>query len=123
MTEAKKTVKKAAKPAAKKTVEKKTSVAIRPEMYDIITSPIVTEKSQLGAEANKVTFQVASGSCKSNIKKAVEAIFGVKVTKVNIINVKGKLKRFRGHEGRRNDVKKAVVTLAEGNTIDVTAGI
>ncbi|MFN4289231.1 MAG: 50S ribosomal protein L23 [Brevundimonas sp.] len=91
--------------------------------YDTILSPVITEKSTLLSEQNKVVFRVADTATKDEIAAAVEALFKVKVTKVNTLVVKGKTKRFRGIKGRRNDVKKAVVTLAEGQSIDVTTGL
>ena len=91
--------------------------------YNIIVKPIVTEKSSLGSEYNQVTFQVDSSSTKKDIKNAVENIFKVKVKKVNTSNVKGKLKSFRGTLGRRSNYKKAFVTLEEGQTIDINAGV
>lgn len=90
-------------------------------MYDVVVSPVITEKSQMGVEFNKVTFAVAAWATKPQVKVAVEALFETKVEKINIINVKGKVKRFRGTIGKRSGVKKAVVTLAEGQTIDVAA--
>ncbi|PIR38867.1 MAG: 50S ribosomal protein L23 [Alphaproteobacteria bacterium CG11_big_fil_rev_8_21_14_0_20_39_49] len=90
-------------------------------MYDAVVSPVITEKSQMGVEFNKVTFVVAAWATKPQVKAAVETLFETKVEKVNIINVKGKVKRFRGTIGKRSNVKKAVVTLAEGQTIDVAA--
>ncbi len=91
--------------------------------YDIIVGPVITEKSTRGAEFNQVTFKVTADATKPEIKQAVEALFNVKVTGVNTLILKGKTKRFRGIAGRRNDVKKAIVTLAEGQQIDVTTGI
>lgn len=91
--------------------------------YDIIVSPVVTEKSTLASEQNQVVFNVARDASKPDIKRAVEGLFGVKVTSVNTILRKGKQKRFRGHLGRQSDVKKAIVTLAEGQSIDVTTGL
>lgn len=91
--------------------------------YDIIRSPIVTEKSTLASEANQVMFDVAIDATKPQIKDAIEALFSVKVTAVNTLVRKGKLKRFRGHLGRRNSVKKAVVTLADGQSIDIATGL
>lgn len=90
--------------------------------YTIIRSPIVTEKSSVGAEQNKVVFKVAVDATKIQIKEAIEFLFGVKVTAVNTLNVKGKVKRFRGRIGKRSDVKKAVVSIAEGHSIDIAAG-
>ena len=91
--------------------------------YKIILKPIVTEKATKLSEFNKVVFEVASKSNKNEIKGAIEKLFSVKVKAVNIINTKGKIKRFKGILGKRNDTKKAVITLVEGNTIDISAGV
>ena len=91
--------------------------------YDLITTPMVTEKSTLGSEHNQVTFRVPLTATKPEIKQAVELLFKVKVTAVNTLRQKGKTKRFRGRLGKRSDYKKAMVTLAEGENIDVTTGI
>ena len=91
--------------------------------YDIIRSPVVTEKSTIAGEQNKVVFNVAKSATKPEIKAAVEALFNVKVKKVNTLVRKGKVKRFRNTVGRQADVKKAVVTLQEGQHIDVTGGL
>lgn len=91
--------------------------------YDIIRSPVITEKSTLVSENNQVVFNVASTATKPEIKNAVEALFSVKVKAVNTLNRKGKVKRFRGIVGKQSDVKKAIVTLQEGSTIDVTTGL
>lgn len=91
--------------------------------YDIILSPVVTEKSTQGSMWNQVTFRVDPRASKPEIKQAVEDLFKVKVTRVNTLNQDGKVKRFRGRLGRRSNVKKAIVTLAEGHTIDVTTGV
>lgn len=93
------------------------------QKYDTIISPVITEKSTLASENNQVVFQVALNATKPMIKEAVEGLFKVKVTAVNTIRVKGKVKRFRGLPGKRNDIKKAIVTLAEGQMIDVTTGL
>jgi len=90
--------------------------------YTIILSPIVTEKSSQAIEHNKVVFKVAEDATKRQIKKAIEFLFSVKVTAVNTLNVKGKVKRFRGRIGKRSDVKKAIVSIAEGQSIDIAAG-
>ena len=90
--------------------------------YKIIRKPIVTEKATKLSEFNKVVFEVSSKSNKNEIKSAVEKLFSVNVKAVNIINIKGKVKRFKGVLGKRNDIKKAVITLEEGNTIDISAG-
>ena len=91
--------------------------------YDTILSPVITEKTTLLSEQNKVVFKVANDATKDEIAAAVEELFKVKVTKVNTIVTKGKTKRFRGIVGRRNDVKKAIVTLQAGQSIDVTTGL
>jgi large subunit ribosomal protein L23 len=95
----------------------------REQMYDLILSPVITEKSTQGSEHNQVTFRVKKAANKPQIKQAVEGLFGVKVKAVNTLNQKGKMKRFRGRWGQRSDVKKAIVTLEEGHSIDVTTGI
>ena len=91
--------------------------------YDVIVSPAITEKSTMASEQNQVVFNVAKKATKPEIKAAVEALFGVKVIGVNTLVRKGKVKRFRGTIGRQNDVKKAVVTLADGDAIDVATGL
>jgi large subunit ribosomal protein L23 len=91
--------------------------------YDVIVSPAITEKSTMASEQNQVVFNVAKKATKPEIKAAVEALFSVKVTAVNTLVRKGKLKRFRGTVGRQGDVKKAVVTLADGHSIDVATGL
>ena len=91
--------------------------------YDVIVSPAITEKSTMASEQNQVVFNVARKATKPEIKAAVETLFGVKVTAVNTLVRKGKLKRFRGTIGRQGDVKKAVVTLADGHSIDVATGL
>jgi len=91
--------------------------------YDVILAPVITEKATLLSEQNKVVFRVAQDSTKDEIAAAVEELFKVKVTKVNTLNVKGKTKRFRGRVGRRSDVKKAIVTLADGQSIDISTGL
>lgn len=93
------------------------------EHYDIIRKPVITEKATMVSEANAVVFEVAMSANKPQIKEAVEALFGVKVKAVNTTITKGKHKRFRGKPGVRADVKKAYVTLVEGNTIDVSTGL
>ena len=91
--------------------------------YKIVLRPIVTEKATRLSEFNKVVFAVSVKSNKIEIKKAIEKIFSVKVSSVNIVKIKGKTKRFKGILGKRNDIKKAIVTLQKGNTIDLTAGV
>ncbi len=91
--------------------------------YDVVRSPHITEKSTMASEHNAVVFKVANDATKPEIKAAVEALFNVKVTAVNTIVQKGKTKRWKGKPYRRSDFKKAIVTLAEGSSIDVTTGI
>lgn len=98
-------------------------MSIKPELYDVIRKPIVTEKTTMASESGAVVFEVAIESNKPQIKEAVESLFGVKVKAVNTTITKGKTKRFRGSLGRRKDVKKAYVTLEDGNTIDVSTGL
>jgi large subunit ribosomal protein L23 len=93
------------------------------DQYDVIRKPIITEKTTMASESGAVVFEVAIDANKPQIKAAVEALFGVKVKAVNTTITKGKTKRFRGIRGRRKDVKKAYVTLEEGNTIDVATGL
>lgn len=92
-------------------------------VYDVILSPVITEKSTAASEANQVVFKVRRDATKPEIKKAIEKLFKVKVLAVNTITRKGKQKRFRGIKGRQQDVKRAVVRLAEGDKIDVTTRI
>ena len=91
--------------------------------YDTILAPVITEKATVLSEQNKVVFKVAMDATKDEIAAAIETLFKVNVTKVNTMIVKGKTKRFRGIMGRRNDVKKAVVTLAAGQSIDIATGL
>ena len=91
--------------------------------YDTIVAPVITEKSTMASEHNQVVFRVAGTASKPEIKAAVEALFNVKVDAVNTLVRKGKKKRFRGIIGRQKDFKKAIVTLAEGHSIDVTTGL
>jgi large subunit ribosomal protein L23 len=95
----------------------------RQQMYDIILTPVITEKATNLSEHNQVTFRVPLAATKREVKAAVEGLFNVNVTAVNTIRIKGKAKRFRGRPGRRSDYKKAIVTLREGQRIDVTTGI
>ena len=92
-------------------------------MLEMIRRPVVTEKSTMGSQHNQVTFRVPLEATKPEIKAAVEGVFKVKVTAVNTLRSQGKVKRFRGFVGKRVDTKKAVVTLAQGQTIDVTTGV
>ena len=98
-------------------------MSAKPEHYDVIRKPIITEKTTMASENGAVVFEVAIDSNKPGIKEAVESLFDVKVKAVNTTITKGKSKRFRGMLGKRRDVKKAYVTLEEGNTIDVTTGL
>jgi len=91
--------------------------------YDVIRTPAITEKSTLVSENNQVVFNVAKDASKPEIKAAVEALFNVKVKAVNTLVRKGKVKRFKTTIGKQQDVKKAVVTLVEGQTLDVTTGL
>ena len=102
---------------------KKQQAEVNARHYDVVLAPHITEKSTMLSEHNAVVFKVASGASKPQIKEAVEALFNVKVTGVNTSTLWGKTKRFRGKLGMRSDSKKAIVTLAEGQTIDVTTGI
>jgi large subunit ribosomal protein L23 len=97
--------------------------AIDTRHYDVIVAPHITEKATMASEHNAVVFKVTNEATKPQIKAAVEALFGVKVKSVNTLNQKGKTKRWKGKPYTRSDVKKAVVTLAEGQSIDVTSGI
>ncbi len=98
-------------------------MSVKSELYDVIRRPIITEKATMASEANAVVFEVAKNATKPQIKEAVEGVFGVKVKAVNTVLTNGKAKRFRGKPGVRPDVKKAYVTLEEGNMIDVTTGL
>ena len=91
--------------------------------YQVILSPLVTEKSTQMSEYNKIVFSVPLGASKFDVKSSIEKIFSVKVKSVNTILLKGKVKRFKGVLGKRSDTKKAIVTLAAGNTIDLSVGV
>ncbi len=95
----------------------------RERLYEVLRAPIVTEKATLASEHNQVVFRVPLDATKFEIKAAVEDLFKVKVESVNTLRVKGKTKRFRGRLGKRNDFKKAMIRLAEGQSIDVTTGL
>ncbi|CAH1659818.1 50S ribosomal subunit protein L23 [Hyphomicrobiales bacterium] len=101
----------------------KAPIALDPRHYDVIVGPVITEKATTASEHNKVVFKVAGKATKPQIKAAVEKLFDVKVLSVNTLVTKGKVKRFRNTLGQRSDVKKAVVTLAEGHSVDVTTGL
>ena len=91
--------------------------------YDLIKRPIITEKSSLLSENNQIIFEVKVTASKPEIKKAIEALFSVKVKSINTIRVKGKVKRFRGIIGKRAEIKKAIVSLLDGQSIDINAGL
>lgn len=98
-------------------------MSIAARHYDAIVSPVITEKTTILSENNQVVFEVPLRATKPEIKEAVETLFKVSVTAVNTMRMKGKTKRFRGIAGRRKDVKKAVVTLKDGDTIDIASGL
>ena len=100
----------------------KTTISME-KAYDIVRSPVITEKATMGSEHNQVTFRVPLDATKLEIKAAVEQVFNVKVKAVNTLRQLGKSKRFKGVLGKRGDVKKAIVSLAEGQSIDVTTGV
>ncbi len=91
--------------------------------YDLIRKPVITEKATMGSEHNQITFRVPLDASKPEIKAAVEKLFSVEVRAVNTIRQRGKVKKFRGRTGKRPDYKKAIVSLAEGHSIDVTTGV
>lgn len=93
------------------------------ELYDVLRSPVITEKATMASEYNQVMFNVARSATKPQIKEAVERLFTVKVKAVNTLNRKGKVKRFKGRIGKQSDFKRAVVTLEEGHAIDITTGL
>jgi large subunit ribosomal protein L23 len=99
------------------------SDTVKAKLYDVLVRPVITEKATRGAEQNKVVFMISPTADKTQVKQAVETLFGVKVSKVNTVNIAGKTKKFRGQDGRRDDVRKAIVTLAAGQTIDMAAGL
>ncbi len=132
-SDAKAETKAAAKPAKKAEAkrEKKTDTGVKKQgkliddirLYDVIQRPLITEKATLAAEQGKVVFKINATANKQDVKRAVEQLFGVKVVKVNTVLTKGKQKRFRGKLGQRNDTRKAIVTLAAGQSIDLAAGL
>jgi large subunit ribosomal protein L23 len=103
--------------------KKPAKAAVNINHYDVVLAPHITEKTTLLSEHNAVVFKVANDASKPQIKAAVEALFGVNVTGVNTITQKGKTKKWKGRPYTRSDMKKAIVTLAEGQSIDVTTGI
>ena len=94
-----------------------------PRHYDVIIAPVITEKATMASEHSQIMFKVAAHATKPQIKEAVEKLFDVKVKSVNTLVRKGKVRNFRGTRGELSDVKKAIVTLEEGHTIDVTTGL
>ena len=104
-------------------VKKSEQKQVNAALCDIIVRPVITEKAMKSAENNQVTFVVSLDATKPQIKKAIESVFGVEVKSVNTLRQAGKVKSFRGKAGVRSDIKKAIVTLAKGQTIDVTAGV
>jgi large subunit ribosomal protein L23 len=118
--------KKAAPKAAKKAdtgVKKQGKLIEDIRLYDVIVRPLITEKATLAAEQGKVVFKINPTANKQDVKRAVEQLFGVKVVKVNTVLTKGKQKRFRGQLGQRSDMRKAIVTLAAGQSIDLASGL
>jgi len=107
----------------KKAKKIESKVVARAYHYDVILSPVITEKSTAVSEQNKVIFNVALDSTKADIKSAIEALFSVKVTSVNTLRRLGKTKRFRNTLGKQNDSKKAIITLAEGSSINLEGGV
>ena len=103
--------------------KKQAAAAVDNRHYDVVLAPHITEKSTMLSENNSVVFKVAPSATKPEIKAAIEALFNVKVTNVNTMVTKGKSKRWKGQPYQRSDMKKAIVTLAAGQTIDVTSGI
>ncbi len=115
---------KAAKKApAKKAAASKGGVVANARLYDVLVRPIITEKSSKAAELNKLTFAISPRATKVDVKRAVEALFKVEVTKVNTISIEGKTKKFRGKPGQRSTLRKAIVTLAAGQSVDLQAGL
>jgi large subunit ribosomal protein L23 len=106
-----------------KAAKTKKDVKVTETLYDMIRLPVITEKATMGSQHNQVTFRVPLDANKAQVKAAVEAVFGVKVTKVNTSVALGKTKIFKGRPAFRSDRKKAIVTLAEGQTIDVSTGV
>jgi large subunit ribosomal protein L23 len=115
--------KKEAAPKKAKTAKKSGGAVAGGRLYDVLQRPVITEKSTRASEFNKVTFKISPTATKKDVKAAVEAIFKVTVTKVNTINVEGKVKRFKGNPGQRQDSRKAIVTLAAGQSIDLQSAV
>lgn len=93
------------------------------DLYDVVLAPVITEKATMASEHNQVIFRVRLNATKPQIREAVERLFNVKVKAVNTLNRTGKKKRFRGIPGKQRDMKKAIVTLEDGHSIDVTTGL
>lgn len=110
-------------PAKKATTKAAKGEVAAAKLYDVIVRPVLTEKAYAGQAQNKVTFAISPSATKNDVKKAVETLFKVSVVKVNTVNTEGKRKSFRGKPGQRSDHRKAIVTLAEGQSIDVAAGL
>ncbi len=104
-------------------MSKKKQADINPALYDVLRTPVITEKSTMAAENDKVVFRISANASKKDVKQAIESLFNVSVVKVNTLNRKGKNKTFRGVKGRQSDVKHAVVTLAKDQTIDFSGGV
>ncbi len=107
---------------AKKTEAKKEGASMKEIFYDVVARPVITEKATAALEHNKVIFRIRTDVTKQQVKEAVEALFKVDVVGVNTLNSQGKTKIFRGREGKRRDFKKAIVTLAAGQSIDLSSG-
>ena len=107
----------------KAAAKKKPEVKVTEKLYTMLRSPVITEKASMVSQHNQVTFRVPTCACKTSIRQAVEGLFKVKVVKVNTLTSKGKTKVFKGQKAFRSDTKKAIVTLAEGQSIDVATGI
>lgn len=101
----------------------KAKEVINPSLYDVLRKPVITEKATLASEEGKVVFEVPVSSSKTEVRQAVEALFGVNVKKVNTVKIHGKTKSFRGRKGVQKDRKKAIITLAEGQMIDTMGGV
>lgn len=101
----------------------KPEITVTEKMYDTLLRPVITEKAMKSSENGQVTFRIPLTATKTEVKAAVEALFGVKVKSVNTVRTSGKTKRFRGEVGKRSDFKKAIVTLEEGQNIDFTTGV
>lgn len=108
---------------AKAKKEDKNAPVMKEVFYDVITRPVITEKATMLTELNKIVFRVKPDATKTQVKQAVEALFKVNVVRVNTLNTEGKIKGFRGKLGKREDYKKAIVTLEKGQSIDLSSGV